>query len=505
MILGKLTGGHDHAGRNFVAAILGGLILLWPSLLNGYPFLLADTTAYVRGADASVYGLTGYRTAWSQEHISRQFQNSADAETPQQRSRNPDIPAPSPVVLLGRSVYYGAGLYFSYLLGSLWFMAVFQSVLVSLIVVLTLARMREPQRAFQPIAVLALLAVLTPVGYFAAYLIPDIFAPLAILSFAHLAIYGDRYSKWGRAGWFALLTAALLFHMSHQLLIASMLILALAISLLKVTALRPRGLFLPVLALFASFGGGFAFSAGVDHFTGNPPVTPPFLTARLVAAGPGYDYLMNTCPNNGFYICRYKDTIPRDSNYFLWSKARPEGLFSAIPDNERRNLAAEQSRFVIAVTIDRPVQVAIASLSAVVDQIALLDLSVFNYTATARERFDGKLPPEVRANVQQSAAYLESMPTYFVERAALPVTVLSLIAIAIAALVRSNEKPSRSALVFAGVVVMGVLINDFICGALSAPSSRYQMRVIWLLPLLAISLWPLSSFSRVHQAGRDPS
>jgi len=39
--------------------------------------------------------------------------------------------------------------------------------------------------------------------------------------------------------------------------------------------------------------------------------------------------------------------------------------------------------------------------------------------------------------------------------------------------------------VFAGLVVLGVLTNALVCGALSTPYDRYQARVVWLLPLLA--------------------
>jgi hypothetical protein len=35
-------------------------------------------------------------------------------------------------------------------------------------------------------------------------------------------------------------------------------------------------------------------------------------------------------------------------------------------------------------------------------------------------------------------------------------------------------------------ICAGILINAFVCGALSGSFSRYQARVVWLLPLVAI-------------------
>ena len=37
---------------------------------------------------------------------------------------------------------------------------------------------------------------------------------------------------------------------------------------------------------------------------------------------------------------------------------------------------------------------------------------------------------------------------------------------------------------FAIVVIIGVLVNAFVCGALSDPYERYQARVVWLVPFV---------------------
>jgi hypothetical protein len=41
-------------------------------------------------------------------------------------------------------------------------------------------------------------------------------------------------------------------------------------------------------------------------------------------------------------------------------------------------------------------------------------------------------------------------------------------------------------LLFCAVIFFGVLGNAIVCGALSAPRDRYQARVIWLVPLVAL-------------------
>jgi hypothetical protein len=55
------------------------------------------------------------------------------------------------------------------------------------------------------------------------------------------------------------------------------------------------------------------------------------------------------------------------------------------------------------------------------------------------------------------------------------------------AVARKPLRPSQLAApdVFVLICVGGIVANAFICGILSGPWERYQLRVIWLLPLLA--------------------
>ncbi len=58
------------------ALVAAAMALLWPAFYNHQPFFFPDTTAYVRGADAAVFKLTGIPSAWTKQ---------AGADTLQQR------------------------------------------------------------------------------------------------------------------------------------------------------------------------------------------------------------------------------------------------------------------------------------------------------------------------------------------------------------------------------------------------------------------------------------
>ena len=55
---------HPWLGWLLIVAV-GTAILLMPAFVSRQPFLFADTTAYVRGADAVVITLTDSRSEWS--------------------------------------------------------------------------------------------------------------------------------------------------------------------------------------------------------------------------------------------------------------------------------------------------------------------------------------------------------------------------------------------------------------------------------------------------------
>jgi glucan phosphoethanolaminetransferase (alkaline phosphatase superfamily) len=76
----------------------------------------------------------------------------------------------------------------------------------------------------------------------------------------------------------------------------------------------------------------------------------------------------------------------------------------------------------------------------------------------------------------------------FVEWATLASVLASLVLVALTvrAIVRRERKLTPVAAFFL-LLVLGILINAAICGAFSTPRGRYQMRLIWVLPLAALA------------------
>jgi len=472
--------------------------LLWPAFVNGQPFIFSDTTNYVRGMDAAAYRLTGIRSGWTDEFVTRYAYLGADLVPRRPRASTGVLP----VTLAGRSIYYGALLYLSQAVYGFWLAALVQAVLTAFAVLFTwerLVRPRGPVRHYGgAFLVVVFLAALTPVAYFVSFAMPDIFAPLGLLAFAHLASFASRDDRARRLFWFSLLSFALLAHSANILLACLLFLLLLVASQLRRVPFRPAALSIIMLAIMVGIGGEALFSWAVRDLTGAAPIRPPFLMARIIDDGPGYRFLRGTCPANGFSVCRYLPILPLNSDAFLWEKERGKGVFQASSPVEQRALAKEEPAFVIATARARPLDLARSAVRSTIAQMSLMGLPEFNNRQRALSSLHEKLPAAEAKRQAGTAAVRGVMVTQPIAEItpALAGISLGLLLLTFACpTMRLGE--SMGCTGFAIIILAGIFLNDVITGTMSTPHDRYQSRIIWLLPLLASCALP-----HVLDAGR---
>ena len=226
---------------------------------------------------------------------------------------------------------------------------------------------------------------------------------------------------------------------------------------------------------------------------------PPFLMARAIENGPGYNYLRDTCPANGFKVCEFLPRLPMPADEFLWS-SNPRGVFVPASVEVRRELSAEQYRFVWAVLQHDPMGVAHASIEDVLRQLPLMGLDEFTAPAYP-EINEANLPADYRPAFRASAAYRGAMPT----RSALVIQLLTFGAgavtlLAVFAWPRWRRKLEREQLCMLALVAIGIVVNATICGAVSGPHDRYEARVAWLIPFAALTV----GFAFMQRARASP-
>jgi hypothetical protein len=321
---------------------------------------------------------------------------------------------------------------------------------------------------------------------------PDVYAGIAILAVANLFAFERDLRPWKGMLWLTLLAMSLLFHTSHTAVALLVLAPAAAVSwaVLRKPPWRPAA----TVAVAVGIGllGEVLFSLTVEAIYGAPPLRPPFLMARLVSDGPGYAYLAANCPEIGLRLCDWLPRLPTDTDTFLWSKDAGTGVFGIVDPATRRALAGEQAAFVLGVLKYDLLGQIVASLHDFAEQLGRFGLGEFAYNDYLRRTMPDMLPPAERAAFVGSALYRETFPLGPVDalvRAAAAAAAAYLLWRAAAAVLGRDPDGAPAdpgLLVFAVVLIGGVVANAAVTGILSTPHDRYQARVIWLVPLLAV-------------------
>jgi hypothetical protein len=475
----------------YLATLIGTLIALTgPALWNRSPFYYYDTRTYVRSADAAIYRLTGVVTEWTAtdkpEAISSQPTSNGHQAPP---ASHPGMRSVSDMtkkgVTLGRSPYYGLLLYLGVSTGGFWLTVFLQAAAALLTVYLGVRAFGLQPWPDLPLIALAL-CVFSDLPFFSSFLMPDLFAGIAILACALLIASPSKLERLDYGLLVVLLATAMLFHDSCIAVSLAMLTIAVAVMGFRRSFGNWRGPAFILLALAISFAGQSMVAYGIKHATHQSPLRLPFLSARLIADGPGTDYLRATCPNSAFALCDYVSTFPIPETEFLFGDSPGHSVYDVAGYERRREISSQELRFVLAVLRYDPMGVGRSAARNFAEQLTDFGLSDFSYRLRIKI-MDGSLPPNALRQVKASRAYLgtlhEGMLTVAVYISALLSFIFLLLVVSKRRGWKNNCASSRKAILW---VLVGVVLNAAICGCLSGVDDRYQARVIWLLPLVSL-------------------
>jgi hypothetical protein len=460
------------------AALL--LVFLWPAIYNGQPLFSPDTSAYIRGFDAGVVWLSGRNTVWTTWASERRApQEAADQSTAIQSTSLQS----RAFIIAGRSVSYGALLYLGEFLGGLWAGIAIQAAAALAAISLTLRHLKLfswPKFIFAAVT----LGLASSLPFFTSFLLPDIFAGLALLAAANLLALGHRLRRWEQVFWVSILAAAAVFHPTHLAIIVVVLLVAAIIARLLGTKISRTGLAALTLAAGIGFASEIVFALVVEKLLGVQIARPPVIMARMVADGPGASYLYKNCPQAGLVVCEFVDRLPSNSDGFLWDTSPATGIYATTSVEKRRELANEQFRFAAAVLAYDPVGQIAASLNNASQQLRMVGLS--DFLSAADEAFP-RLPRVHAERMARSAVWRKDFPIETFSALTIFAAILSFMFICVT-LIKHWKDVSVEQKIFCLVILLGEVSNALICGALSGPHERYQARLTWLIPLVALLL-----------------
>lgn len=383
----------------------------------------------------------------------------------------------------GRSLFYGLFLWLSSLgWWSFWGPVLVQAMATLWLLHLLLRCLTLPCGPFPLLLTVGGLTGFTGISWYTSQLMPDILVPLVVLVLWLLGFHWPRLRGGERMG---LVLIGLLGMLAHM----SCLALAMGLALVTVAAqrlFRGRTLTVHWRASLAIVIGALTLMpllhlalTGTSGFT---PGGPVFLFGRLVQDGIVQRWLAEHCPVEGVKLCALRDRLPATADEFLWTKQSPfqdlGGWQEAEPELTFLTLAAVRAYpgMTLWTTVQSTAQqmIKVATGDALDEEHSDARGFLIDFMPSIAGPFG--------AARQQQGQVTRSLFNGL-NRIHIPVAlgcVAGLLPVAIWGLCRGRSDLAVLAL----FVLLALVGNAFICGALSNPHDRYQGRLIWLAPLV---------------------
>jgi hypothetical protein len=425
----------------FLAAVL---VLLVPAIWNRFPFLFYDSGAY----------------------LERPFDGTLSA---------------------GRSMVYGvwlAALRFY----DFWPAAILQCALTVWIVYLVLRshglRGRPLLLPLALFAVVSLLAAGTALPWFAAQLMPDLFAALAVLALHLLLFKHDALHRAERYGLIALIVFASGAHNATYAVIlaltfAALIVFIVARQLISPAALRSAVAAVLLTAIFLPsvnylFAGKFAWTSGGMSF----------IFSRLVQDGIVARYLADNCPDPSLKLCKFRKQIPNTADDFLWHQG-PKGPFVSIGGWDEG--ADEMKRIALDSVAQYPAMHFKTALYSTGLQLVRVETGdgIVRGIWSAYAAIE-RLVPESRISMHTSRQRFDLLAPTFktLNTIHVPLTLAAMTLLPLLLFSAWRRREIHDIHILAATIVLALLANAFVMGVLSNPHHRYGARLAWTAPFV---------------------
>ena len=408
-----------------------------------------------------------------------------------------------------RSPYYGLLLHGTYELGSIWILAALQSALAAWVGYLLWRTLAPRAPLWSYLALTAAVVVGSSLSFFTTFAMPDVFAGIGAAAAALLLTQPDRLKRAEKIGLWALLTYSLAIHKSHLITAVGLLVLGYLLLLLmgmkREILLKRAGVL--VSAMLVAWMSGVAFGSLYKARTGLPLDHPPFLLARVLADGPGQDYMRTACAkdNNAYAVCFFAKNLNRytTENIVLWSNRRNLGVFNISNRATRVRLEDEETPFVVGTVAQEPLDELGAAFLNWGKQLVYVQVDdpLRNPAAFLAGRYWPttslpKLIPNFAAcrPPHSCRSPIKQDKLAYWHEGVLIVSLAFLLwrltrrdvrsAFSLSALKRDDQ--SARVLATIALLLLAVVVNAAVCGVLSGPFARYQARIVWIVPLAAV-------------------
>ena len=360
---------------------------------------------------------------------------------------------------------------------SLWRIASIQSLITAFVMVEFL-RMESPRLSlFRALFIAALICAATGICWYVGQIEPDCFAAVTLLALYLLAFRSNELGRPRCVLLFLIAGFAAAAHPSHLGLSAGLVLTTglVALAKRKWTWLPKANVQLTLgstaLALCLVLAANYSYTQQI-YVSRTGTV---FLFARMMQDGIIKRLLDDTCPDAGYKICPYRDRLKTRADAWLWDRDSPFIVLNGFKgtDTESGILVRESlKRYpwmnVRAALMETGRQFVKFSTG---DQIEPQQWALYT---VLKAYIPSQLEEYMAARQQHQRFNFAAMNWLHVT-----VGALSLVALVVTLILAWGRREGVQTILPAFVLI-GLLGNAFICGALANPHDRYQSRLIWL-------------------------
>jgi hypothetical protein len=404
-------------------------------------------------------------------------------------------------LVISRSTVYGlfltagSGLAF-------WPVVVVQSALTVWVMALTLRAVDLRNRPWLLTGIIAALSVLTTLPWLTSILLTDIFCVIGVLGIWLLLMHADVLSRAERIGLVLLVAFSAATHNATLAVLGGLLLVAAALARFAPKLLPPGrlagGVIAVALGVFMVFAGNYCIARQIAWTPGGFALS----FGRMLQSGIVNKYLDAHCPDPYLRLCKYKDELPRDADEFFWGSP----LFDKL--GRFAGLNKEMERIAIGALAEYPM---LQLESAVHDTWQqLIDVrtgegveNVVWHTYGIIKDHLPQLVPAMEAARQQERPDGLAHVFPLINRVHYPVALAAMALLPVIVLLAVFELLPFVYGEFAGLCIVALLGNAFVCGALSNPHDRYGARMVWIAAF-AVALAAARLVERPRQPRRKP-
>jgi hypothetical protein len=386
-----------------------------------------------------------------------------------------------------RSFFYSLGILPLHWNVTLWPVVAFQCLLVAYILWLVVRSIAPRQPILPYLGIVLLLSAITGMSWYASLVLPDILGPLLYLSIYLLVFARETLSRAERLTLYPLVWWAVTSHATHLMLAAFLCML------LAVWCLVDRRDFRRRVRRVAEVAAILVLAVAAQlvlngYLFGRPSLNgerPPFLTARIIADGPGRWYLEKHCGQLKWVICDHVHNLSDDPDNFLWGA---DGIYQNGSDRDNLRMVQEEIPFVLATLRAYPREQIFRSADNFWGQLKTFGFDDLGPSSWVLDEF-GPVLPRARSSYVKSRQARNALPLDLLTSIQIWAALPSLAVIAAFVPLLWRRHPSRRhfpRIAGLSVVILSMVVaNALITGTLSMVEDRFQCRVIWLVPFLA--------------------